>query len=651
MIHTKLKSPTMITHFKLEEHASDSKTLIKRFPKYFCRVQYNALEFSNKLILSRLRRAKIIRTLCIQDFDRSYRDRVACSFIHQNKSIRSINSTSKKVLCRFPLVNTFFLSICNLSSWRSFQSLIHLKSLGLEFSSIFHFRPKQQKVLENLKYKFWKHLDRLIHLRNFSIDINHELSSEIIDFLCVLNSRKKFLCELDSFTILLNHVEIKQEYDLRFPDIYNYTTTLRIHEVPFITIKNFLKHLRDFKRLTFLSILKSTITHSNDQDAESIDFTFLGELEGLPRLTSLDLAINLSPKFHLQRFLNNFTLPNCLESMKLSFFETPWKSIFNTEGLLSESENIFSDNQYCLHFYKQWTGLLSLNSLALHFIETENYCSFSLYFVIPLLTQLSRLSVLHYSNWYSIEPKRKKPLNLNYLTSSIAHLKDSLRELYVENFAISIRKLQTDSNDFLRLKDLKLIGFVLGDVNIKELLHLYQDPKHESPQKSLEVSRLVIDKDKNFENFIHVLRRMPKTMRISLNVDMRQVSPSDFVNKMDYLASILAGRNLMRISFFNLNSIDIGDLEKLCYKLNEYGVFPDNINIVNKEASYMVVRDTNGKFCINTAIFDEGNNDEEEEDSSFYNSSSGDLEEDSNEDFSFEDISFDDNFDDIDEDV
>jgi len=115
----------------------------------------------------------------------------------------------------------------------------------------------------------------------------------------------------------MNHLEINVENNLNFINIYNNITSLKIHEVPFITLQKILGYVEYFERMESLSVLK-TVRGRYEEDA-IVDLGFLKDFSKLKNLKNIDFAINLSLSSAFETFLQSFSLPKKFRKSQVKF--------------------------------------------------------------------------------------------------------------------------------------------------------------------------------------------------------------------------------------------------------------------------------------------------------------------------------------------
>ena len=551
----------------MDENSDSLKTLPKYNNCYFHKIDCQVSDLQTAKIRSIFKKIKFVRALEIKDYCRQDINLVTSIFKSQRKNITSVSMNDSSITKRFPKLKRFLLNAQAYWSWRTFITLQNLESLTMEFSNIFLFRflggpPK--KTLKYLNWRFWSHLNNQKNLQNFDLQLYNRLDPEIYTFLQKLNTQTTFLESLHSFTLFLNHLEITISDSLEFKSVYKHITSFKIHEVPFATLEKLLAYIGQFQNLQYLSLLK-TVKGRHEENAK-VNLAFLQDFQRLHQLKTLDLALNLNLETCMITFLKHFTIPQQLTTLKLSFFETNWTVLipnFHDENF--KAFNKFETLELNQRFYQIWDDVKHLNSLSICFAEIDNNSLPSLYFIAPILRRLTSLSMLYYANWRNIDNGKKKALDFNYLWESIKHLKPTLKKLYVETFAITLRNLpQETQQDVLQLQELGLCGFILGDNHLWDLYRPLEERPVELARKSqLELERMVIDSDETFPIFLEDLLSAPKNIEVSINVDVRKLDAKKLVQTICSQIPRMFTKTNIQLNFSNVPELDPTSVEEL----------------------------------------------------------------------------------------
>lgn len=642
---------------RMDDEEDHVQFLSKYLPKFYHRVDLSVADLKKWKIASKMKLLKTVRRINVKDYDQRSRKVVTSTFKKHNKNVKSLNLNDFFVLRYFPYLLRVFINIHTLSSWKLFARLLHIKYLTLEFSGVTFIRASDKSKLKALTFldsRLWSHLSQLKSLKYFHLQIYNKLTLEASKVLKSLSISTNLLKSLDGLTIFLNHIDIKSPNEINFPTIFQKVTSLKVYEISYSALEVVLQFTKHFQKLVSLTILK-TIQFSPD-DGESLNFESLKYFKDLHNLTTLDIAMNLNSFLSLNTFLQFFSVPKSIKLIKLNLYEILWKmAIPNIQELDLKSNNIFRTTSLFTEFYKKWETLDNLQSLSLCFTESENYPLPSLYFITPILEKLVTLTSLHYANWYNFESGRKKALDINYLCQSVYHLRGTLQNLYLENYAISLRNLQSISLKGFNLAEVRFCGFILGDNNLKSLFHLFHLDKEKysfpNPPSKIEFERLLIDNEKTFPQFLESLQYIPRNLQVILNVDIRKITSEQFLKDLCHYLPLVPRKNSLALTFTNAINLHPPDLNCLIDALHNDCSF-EKLLILDREENELFIHD----LCAGTnllvnqypqnygqRVLDE-NSDQSDD---LINESS----EEEDDDFGLEDVSFDDKLDDIDEDI
>jgi len=636
---------------RMDDEEDHVQFLSKYLPKFYHRIDLGVPDLKKWKIASKIKLLKTVRRINVKDYDYRSRKVVVSSFKKHNKNIKSFSLNDPSVLQYFPYLLRVFINIHTLSSWKLFSRLLHIKYLTLEFSGVTFIRASEKSKLKALTFldsRLWSHLSQLKKLKYLHLQIYNKLTLEASKVLKILGASKSLLKSLEGLTIFLNHIDIKSPSEINFPTIFQKVTSLKVYEISYSALEAVLQFTQYFQKLISLTILK-TIQFSPD-DGESLNFESLKYFKDLHNLTTLDIAMNLNSFLSLNTFLQFFSVPKSIKFIKLNLYEVLWKiAVPNIQELSLKSDNIFRTTSLFTEFYKKWETLTNLESLSLCFTESENYPLPSLYFITPILEKLATLTSLFYANWYNFESGRKKALDMNYLWRSVCHLKGTLRNLYIENYAISLRNLQASTLEGFNLTEVRFCGFILGDTNLRSFFNSF---RYQNMQPSkIEFERLLIDDDQTFPQFLESLQSIPRNLKVILNVDIRKITSEQFLKNLCLYLPLVPQKHSLALIFINAIDIHPKDLKNLLDALHKNLPF-EKLIILDREENEIFVHDSyvGANLLINQPPPNHGQRavDENSDQSDDLINESSEEEDD---DFGLDDASFDDRLDDIYEDI
>jgi len=483
--------------------------------------------------------------------------------------------------------------------------LLHIRSLTTEFVNDLTRskapKPMHPRAMSNLNRFFWLHLSKLKHLRHLSIHLYNQFNHQLFKFFSRLNSLDSLLTSLKTLTLFFNHIEITYPDNFFFPNIYKHLTIFKAHESSLNSIQKLLINPELFQSLEFISIIKTIRDFEEDFLEDTIQgsgnnlayFDFFQGLGVLKKVKEIDLAINLSTESGFKNFLSKFTLPKSVRAIKLNLYETCWAGLAPQGGDLEEVFAETEDNEILGKFYSQWTGLDNLENLSLCFSEQEINRSPSLYFITPMMRRLWTLKELYYANWSNnVWENKKKTIDFDYLWQSLKHLKPSLKILYLENPAISLRNFaEIPANEGgYNLEKLGFCGVVVGDKQISHLKGLFNKGLREANIKGdIEIERLLVDNQETLEQLLGDLVQIHKLVDFSINIDVRNIKAETLVDIICMSVPRFQRDNLLRLSFCNI-SVDVAKpslVEKLKMTFNRGNKEEKGIRLYTEEGGIL----------------------------------------------------------------
>jgi len=430
--------------------------------------------------------------------------------------------------------------------------------------------------IKNFYRRFWQHFSKLRFLKDFSVNLYNKLDSEVLNFLRKLDSLKDELGSLKKFSLFLSHLDVDSDVNLDFVNIYKHLTGFRIHESSFATTQKFLNNLESFKRLESLNVLKN-MSHPGEEN-EIVNFSYFSKLEYLDRIENMDIAFNFGES--LLNFLEYFAIPKSIISLKLSFYETNWTRILVSSDELENMKtlNAFESHPVCVNFYEKWRNLQKLECLALCFCERTSSMTPSLYFATPIIKNLTSLKEFYFGNWvnnfsaFPNTPEKIKALNLNYVWEALKHLKPSLKRLYIDSSAISLRKFPVEfkEEEKLSLEEFGLCGLVLGDLCIENFSKIFSKNLTDHASR-LEIESIIVDNKKSMQKLMDLLMNLSKRVQVSVSIDLRNINSGDFIEvATEALQKIMKKRSHLKMDFNRIPELSQMELKNFKKLFKEY---------------------------------------------------------------------------------
>jgi len=208
------------------------------------------------------------------------------------------------------------------------------------------------------------------------------------------------------------------------------------------------------------------------------------------------------------------------------------------------------------------------------FVEVDHHsCLLNLFFLIPLLKNLSILTELYFTNWCEPSSKEKQAIDFNVIWQAVGHLSSTLKTLYVESPVISLQNFL--DNPSLRishyaLQKLGLCGVITGDCKMQNLFQLFQ--RHNAGASQVEIDHLKADSNESFASLLRELSYISREILVSLEIDVKKVSSENFVKTLCEFISKLDKRNFSKLHFFNLKELEPDLANQLKEKLMGYDI-------------------------------------------------------------------------------
>jgi len=551
-------------------------SLLKRHPKYFRKLYFITLDLENRKIFKKLQAMKIVKSLDIPCYESDIRHLVLSALKSQRNCLEDLNIKDPMLVKHFPSVSRFLVCSKVLDSWRVFLRLINLKKLTLECPYIKTSRSSCIGKIRSFYWRFWQHLEKLKVLEDFHICFYNQIDSDLLGFLGRLDEMEKKLGSLKNFSLFLSHMDVEPDGDLDFENVKKNLTSFRVHESSFLVIQKLLKNLKHFQKLESLNILKN-LSHLEDEN-NTANFSYLKDFSQLTQIKTMDILINFGSGPNFVNFLEHFSIPGSIISLKLSFYEADWPALLSSNQLDNlKALNAFESHPLCLNFYNKWQTLNRLESLSLCFCERSSSDTPSLYFITPILRKLTTLKSLYFANWlnnFNHTPQltstdKIKALNLYHLWKALNHMKPTLKKLYIDSSAISLRKFpskfELEDQEKLCLEEFGLCGLVLGDLYLEVLSKTLA--KNES---RFEVESIILDNNESMMKVMDLIVNISKKIRVSVSLDMRNIDAGDFMEMMmkDFVG--VMKKPHITIDFHRIPKLSSSQLRAFRKMLNEY---------------------------------------------------------------------------------
>jgi len=652
--------------FTVDPTSHQTHSLLKHHPKYCHKLHFTSSNIQTRKVFTKIRAIKVIKSLDVPCYEPEMRPLLLSALKSQRNCLKKLSMKDPALVKYYPRIETYLLCSKGLHSWRVFLQLIHLKILTLECPYIKD--PKGSHIgkelgrVKGFYWRFWQHFERLKVLGDFHVSLYNKIDSDLLGFLKKLNVMEEKLNSLRSFSLFLSHIDVASDVDLNFENIYQHLTSFRIHESSFMVIQKFLRNVRHFQKLESLNILKNLSYPEDDKDPA--DFGFIKHFSQLNRIKTMDILINFGSSTNLLNFLEHFSIPEPIVSLKLSFYEADWSALLSSDQLENlKTHNVFENHPLCLNFYNKWQNLKNLESLSFCFCESNSNDTPSLYFITPILKRLTALESFYFANWLNnfshtpttLNSEKIKALNLYYLWKALAHLKTTLKKLYIDSSAISLRKFpskfELEDQEKLCLKELGLCGLVLGDLCLEALSKTLVKNEEDSSPSRIEMESILIDNKESMMKVMDIIANISKKMRVSVSLDVRNIGQSDFMEMVMKDFVRLTSKSHITIDFHKIPELSDSELKDFKRILHEYR--HARLHISGPERKDLRIYPTTGELFGDFAGMMNGGSDGfslgDEEDE--WEGSDEDFEEEISEMTEDMDYLLDDGFEEIDEDI
>jgi len=559
---------------KMDETYDKITFLLKYAPKYYTKVEFEASEVMRYPIQSKIKRIKVIKQVSVTECTEAESGAILGILKAKNKQIKIFDGVKSHLLQNFPVLESYKLRMQDLVSWRVFLRSLHLESLEVESSRLLYFQNKRHHspiIINYLKSRFWTYVEKLSKINKFQLHVNNFIDDPLIDFLQRFSKLQTRLQSVKSFVCTFNYVGNLAEYNPDFSNIFPYVTVLKTHELSYQSQKKLLMNLPSCKNLKSLRILK-VMPDNNGAGNDDRSFNYFNRLVELVKLQALDLSINLGSYEATLSFFESLCLPKSIKNIALDLHEVNWSALTPMAKICSS--DIFKANKICAKFYQKWENLENLIAFNFSLIEEEtSHPSLGFFFTLPILQNVQTLSSFYYSN--SCEPLYNEQDYTNFHTfwQYLKHLWPKLKTLYLETSEISLRNFSLENNESefrANLKKLGLCGNAFGDIKLQNLYNLFAKTNLETSQ--LEIGCVVIQDLRHFERFLEGVTDCPRHIKLSMDVDVGMVTTEDFISAINKYIPRIRPRNLSKVHFTNLKSLERQDLRELKQIFLEYKV-------------------------------------------------------------------------------
>jgi len=477
-----------------------------------------------------------------------------------------------------------------------------LKRLSLNLKYVY-FPSEVNSVAPTLKKNQYRMLRALVNMRSLkelSLKLSNESSVFLFTFLQVLGSCPLFLSRLNYFYInTLSYSQLNLTED--FSDDVNVRMALRfVTDLAMPDRTLFEKRVFDHELLRNLTSLVMAIKASYTCNEAAI--RKLSSLKLLPRLKDFDLDFLLYSKRMEKAFLESFSLPNEIETVRLILTGFVWKdlSLKLTKENRRIIEECFEKHPRFQKFYSEWTSLSSLRTLKLTINnrDPERKCpALTLKFAMGILRHLKSLKSLKYENEYTTYKDEKLsskilPMDLGVFWESLKNSKKTLENLEIKvpdmNF-FSKKGMHTDLvGGFERLKSVEISGEIYWARNFGDFLSLIA--KKSKEKVSINVIYLCFKEEKYLNDFFENMVEIPNNLEVELGLDISELNCSNWLENFCGFVARLRVEGILKLKIKEVRVESIKEVDRIQKSVFENPVFEELIIQGEKGKNFCVIK-------------------------------------------------------------
>jgi len=515
------KFPRKPLFMEMKKGYENIEFLFKYHPKFYTIISYEPHECKTRQILLKTKSIKIAKIASLPKLPHYLQGPLLEAFKNKQRFLKVFNEAPIKILMQFPRINSLNLQTQSLLSWKVFFRLLHIKSLKITLLPAKNNLPT--KIINYMKSRLYLHLQKLVgNLKSLHIYFQKSLALASFQFLAKISSLTDFLSSLSTFTIFVDDIHSDDIPDeIQTLAFQNYVTKLKLKNLSLRNLSTFFSDFKNFQKLTDLMILK--ITHYNADD-----MSFFNKLSSLQNLQTLKISIGFTNNFPFQIFLENLAIPP------------------STKTLLLDLQNINSNPPFNLNDH-HWRNFHNLEFLKIQVSGEDTSSEWQ--FILNILQALKNLQTLHIINWCE---SKSDQLDFSQFYQSILHLKPTLKTIRIEANNISLQNFPQNIAP-LSLQKLNIFATIAGDTKLKNLFNFFA---LEVPQAECIIHHLIINSKDSLNQLLQDLSQAPKNLQISLDMDVRSLSPKDFITKLQEKLPQLNHKNFIRLNFCDIREIE-----------------------------------------------------------------------------------------------
>jgi len=548
------------------------QNFIKKHPKNFKQLQFSQNALQSKRLLSKLKASKQLRSLSYVKSTKKNDKFILNTFKSQRFSLKQFSGLSNSLLKHFPNISILDLGIQDESGLLGFKYLPHLHTLSLNIAN--DLPVEDCEDVKILYYRFWHHLCSQKQLKSIQLNC-HKFDDLFTSTLSMIDEIFPALGHLENITLNLDFPNSKyiSSKDFYFKNLFTHTTKIEVYDTMLPASHYIYDNIEAFSKLKTLcceNIKYGKIEQYQAGMDYPLNFRPLFALSTLQILQKIDISFVLNSAESIEGFLENFCLPLSIQIVRLVFQRINWSHLISFN---QTEDNPFEQHQQCLSFYKKWNCLKNLKSLALKFENNESTDSPpTIYFVGPLLKNISSLRSFDYANHLLSEPNSTQALDFMYLWESFAHFQQDLETLWVTDNSITFENFVKIEEQPVILKDLLIYGNVCGShQSFRHLVEIFRNGT--SDQKSLIIKELKTQNSEEFTEYFRTLVKKTQNLHIRLYLDAAKVSDSAIVASLKKVVTQENQNSSISLYLANVKSTISNDLKQMQIDLSKNKIF------------------------------------------------------------------------------
>jgi len=606
----------------------DSDTFVLRFPKYCKSLILRRKTIHNPKCNGKLKRCQRLSSIKLSGFDQAPLKPMLKILQSQRKYLSYLKGFVPEAIRFCPKVKNYQLDLLSSASWRVLSHLKDLEKIVLTIP----YKDELQKELitfivskrsdwyremtregglsnvANIQEYFWKvwlvqnqkklwckrlmnqmilHLSKLKHLKVLKIR-GRSFNSRVLSLVMgKLNQQRDFLKSKKKISVdvsLTSSGDLASE-DFRYPNLYGHITKLRIGDAILPAAHYVLSDMGRFENLRFLEIDKKRYERLEyETQKRGVNFEMFKCLEGLKKLEKISMGIVLGLAEHLKFFLETFSLPKNIESIKLTLHSVTWKDVLQELEMNLEEKNPFERSSCFVNFFNRWRNLDKVKDLHIIFKETNDLEVPTMYFLNSLMQRLSTLKTLNYINESADGIEKKEDFDFGLFWNSIKNLRQSLRTIKIHDKSITLQSFEGDAEEMAQLENLGIYGEMKGYNGLDKMINRTRKVDKLETMRIITIKTIkILGREDLFVLFENILKKSKK-LYLEVYLDVREIVGDVFIDELERFTRKLKLESLLSLYAVNSQRLDFSQRRRLTNIVGENPVFISfSINTIDNE--------------------------------------------------------------------